>query len=147
MIWPFNRKPELSPDCYLRWLRAEKPDLLQFLRLSELEQEGLATIGDLWRAELVEQALGADLGAREAAEDDPADVEASLAQQLAAKVAGRILARGRPGAGDRPPVSFSGYGERQEVLRRQRQEAKDRAGTQLFGRPPDAPSGEGAATA
>jgi hypothetical protein len=60
-MWPFTRKPDLTNAGYQRWLRAQRPPLVMFLRLSELEQEALAGMGD----DYVQGCLAAGLEAGE----------------------------------------------------------------------------------
>ena len=138
-MWPFKRKQtiDINAESYLRWLRAEKPDFEVFFRLSELEQEGLAGLGDAWRAEMVEQALGADLSDATPPQE-PAAEEESHVMKIVGDVARGIVAK----QGGKPPVSNSGFGDRTRAYAKKRQDAHDAAGTQMFGRPPDEPSGK-----
>lgn len=117
-----RRKPPLTSAAYDRWLRAQRPPLLDFLKLSEVEQEALALIGDEYMQDLAvaigyavrdPQAAGDGIGA---ARGD-ATAEESLVRQLAAGFAKAIAAKAtakppKPEPWSPPKESFAGFGER-----------------------------------
>lgn len=114
-----RRKPPLTSAAYGRWLRAQRPPLLDFLKLSEVEQEALALIGDEYMQDLAvaigyavrdPQAAGDGIGA---ARGD-ATAEESLVRQLAATFAKTIAAKTKPKPEpwSPPKESFAGFGER-----------------------------------
>jgi hypothetical protein len=140
----FRRRPlpTVTNDAYARWLRAWRPPWVWFLRLPEEEQETLAVIGDEHSQDLA-VATALALKQPEAAvaglTTSPEALEESLARQLAAGLAGKIVqARQTPGyrPEKREPVSMGGVGDRRAERHTERQEAKDSA-RRLFGRAPD----------
>lgn len=114
-----RRKPPLTTDAYRRWLRAQRPPLTEFLRLSDVEQEALAMLGDEYMQD-VALALGAVVANPQAARDGvhaargDATAEESLVRQIAAGFAKAIAAKTPPAQKWTPPEeSFAGFGERQ----------------------------------
>ena len=116
--------PELTQDAYGRWLRAQRPPMVLFLGLSEIEQEVLACMGDEHATEMVEafalamanpQALATGVEIREAEAGDTG-AEASLAQQLAAGLAAKLKATQKaPEPWSPPRETMAGFGERRNV--------------------------------
>lgn len=117
-----RKKPPLTSEAYRRWLRAQRPPLLDFLRLSDVEQEALAMLGDEYVQDVAvafghaaanPQAAGDGIGA---ARGD-AIAEESLVRQMAAGFAKAITAK----ASAKPPAqpwtppreTFAGFGARQ----------------------------------
>ncbi len=144
MFFRRRPKPPLTADAYRRWLRAQRPPLLDFLHLSDVEQEALALLGDEYAQDAI-VAIGyalADPRAADAgldAQRETGDGEESLARRLAADLASSILRR--RGAAQEPAApaeptrmpreSLAGLGARKKF------EAIDkarRAGPTLFGR-------------
>ena len=141
----FRRKalPNITQDGYSRWLRAQRPPFEWFSKLSELEQEALATIGDSHASELVEglamalgehEAVAAGVDVRAAVGGD-AGVEETLARQLAAGMAAKLSqgAQETKPAGVRMPTeTLAGLGERKT------EEHDHGRQPRLFGREADA---------
>ena len=127
-----RKKPIVCPlGTYQRWLRAQRPDFLWFLRQEELVQEALATEGDDYVQVCVE------MGAAEVEEreKESQDEEDAVRQLSAAMVRKRL--------GDAPastePLSMGGLGQRRvardaEVAAEKRVAAKDQ---RFMGRAPD----------
>ena len=143
-MWPFRKpSPVLTNAAYSRWLRAQRPTLLWFLGMTELEQEQLALLGDLhardfavavgWAvsnpqlAEAGSAAAGGDVGGEE-----------TLARQVAGNLVRRILARGSGGDGGRAaasPATMAGFGERSAAAS-QAAKAALNGGRRFLGRAP-----------
>jgi hypothetical protein len=97
-MWPFQKRqlPIVTNAAYARWLRAQRPSWVWFFRLTEVEQEQLAMLGDE-HAERTAVGVGyavadpvlAEAGVQAARGD--LEGEVTLAKRLAADVAGRIL--------------------------------------------------------
>lgn len=140
----FKRKdtrPILTSEAYARWLRAQRPDLDTFLRLSDVEQEHLAGMGDEYVQDVC---LGIGYAVRnpEAAENGrdalQGDVgaEGTLAQQLAVATAAKLLERSHTRPKAPLDKSMGGNTERRQAAVQARQRGKDE-GRSLFGRRPD----------
>lgn len=122
------RRPRLalSNEGYRRWLRAQRPPMVWFLGLSEIEQEQLALLGDEHAQDLaiamgyaIQDPQAADAGVSAAGGDLAA--EETLARRLASGLAERLLAKR---ATPRPVTADA------------RRTPSD-AGRALFGRQPD----------
>jgi len=140
MFW--NRKasvPTLTNDGYSRWLRASRPPWAWFLRLSELEQEQLACIGDEFhraKAQLVADAIATPQVHKQ--EDSEQQKDEELAKAMAVNLLRKIGTEARPK--ESPAYSFAetlaGSGNRRRAA--QEQHAQEKASAQsLFGRHPD----------
>jgi hypothetical protein len=139
-MWPFRRtkQPTVTNEVYLRWLRAQRPPWLWFLSLSEMEQEHVAGLGDIYVQEAI--AMGHDLAE---APEAGAQTEETIARQIASVAAKAMASRAQappqaPPAAE--PVSMGGLSERRAQADAARQEARD-AGRSLFGRAPDGAAG------
>ena len=110
--------PDVTQDVYSRWLRACRPPLSWFLRLSDMEQEHLAVIGEEYTQDTV-IAIGyavADPSTAEAsvgAAEGDLDSEETLVRQLATGVAQHLL-QGKPPT-TRPKESFANFGKRRNA--------------------------------
>jgi hypothetical protein len=144
-VWPFRRDPvpTVTNDSYRRWLRAHRPPWGWFLRLSDLEQEQLALIGDEQFQDLavaigyaVADPRAADAGIAAAQGDTAA--EETLAKQVAASLIQRLVAR--PAATAAPIAtareSLGGFGDRRQNRLREAVAARTE-GRRFFGRAPD----------
>lgn len=136
----FGRKKtaDISEDAYRRWLRAQRPQWNWFFRRSEMEQEGMARLGDDYIQDCcvgigyaVKDPEIADAG-RDAATNP--ESEAILAQRIAAEMIQRKM------AGDQPvaiaePVTMGGFGARK--IRTEIRERTENGVTTFLGREPD----------
>ena len=114
-----KRLPDLTNEAYERWLRAQRPPFEWFLRLSEVEQEQLAMLGDA-HAQDFAVASGYAMQDPEAADagisamQGDSDAEETLARKLAQGFASKLMQmqpapQTRP---DRPQPSMAGFGDR-----------------------------------
>lgn len=110
-------EPLLDNEGYRRWLRAQRPPLTWFLRLSVKEQEQLAILGDEYAQDLaiavgfaVQDPKAAQAGIL-AAEGD-AESEAILAEKIARNLVQRMAAAGMTKQQSKPSApaepSFAG---------------------------------------
>jgi hypothetical protein len=114
-----KRQPDLTNEGYERWLRAQRPPFEWFLRLSEVEQEQLAMLGDA-HAQDFAIACGYAIRDPEAADagmsamQGDSNAEATLATKLAQGFASRMMQMRQPPepAPQRPHRTMSGFGER-----------------------------------
>lgn len=153
MAFPWSHKSpvDASPAGYARWLRAYRPPLDWFLRLSELEQEALAQVGDSHAIEAAvvvaevaaDPATAADV---EHARAGDVESEVSLAQQLIRGLAQQVTAGRRPAAG--PPqaadpndvpgtTTAAGFGSRRSETTRDSADRPAEALASLTGRAPE----------
>lgn len=108
MFWRRRTSPltiDASIEVYTRWLHAQRPPWPWFATLSADEQEALAAAGAAYLEDLA-VLLGyaiRDPSAADATLEAKAGDESSLASQLAAELAGRIMA-GRPEPASRAVV-------------------------------------------
>jgi len=128
-MWPFRKpRPTVTSAAYVRWLRAMRPPWLWFLRLSEMEQEHIASLGDAYAQECIEVGQGVAEDAAKAQRDDM-DTLGKVAAAFAEKVAGG--ARKAPVARSLDPaLTMAGLGQRREA-------AATREQPSFLGRQPD----------
>jgi hypothetical protein len=117
MLWK-QRQPDLTNAGYERWLRAQRPPFDWFLRLSELEQEQLAMLGDA-HVQDIAVAIGYTVRDPEAADagmsamQGDADGEATLAARLAQGLANKLINERSPEEPRQPAQrTMSGFGSR-----------------------------------
>lgn len=150
MFWRTKKDdaPVLTNETYTRWLRAQRPPWAWFLRISELEQEQLALLGDDYMRDLA-VAVGYAVADPKTAEAGAAAVggdtagEEVLAKQVANSLLARLLKGGlAPTVAPSAPQEYdvlathAGSGSR----RKQAAEAADsvrRSMASLFGQQPD----------
>lgn len=138
-----RRQPPLvlTADAYRRWLRAQRPPLADFVRLSDVEQEALALLGDEYVQDAI-VAVGyalADPRAADAGLDAQRGTESgeeTLVRRLAGEFATSILRRRE--AATPPPLptkmpreSLAGLGARKKF---ETVDKSRRAAPTLFGK-------------
>ena len=138
----FGRKKtaDISEDEYRRWLRAQRPKWDWFFRRSEMEQEGMARLGDDYTQDFcvgigyaVKDPEIADAG-RDAATNP--ESESILAQRIAADMIAAKMAGDRPGPiADEAPLTMGGFGARK--IRTEIRERTENGVTTFLGREPD----------
>ena len=142
MFWRKKTDPiEVTTETHARWLRAGRPPYEMFHRMTQVEQEALAQIGDEFDADrhvALAYAI-ADPPAADASIDAPENPasEETLVRRLAAGMVQKIQA-GREAAEDEPqePIempreSLAGFGERRTETHTDRRRAPT-----LFGAEP-----------
>jgi hypothetical protein len=118
--------PEVGPQAYALWLRAQRPPFRWFLGCSALEQEQLAELGDAYVGVCIEAGL-----------------EASTEPEPEADVVRRVVLEALQKPEDRPQArvqdvthSMGGVSRRQQRREQQQQAAKD-THRSFMGRQPD----------
>lgn len=121
MFWT-KRRPDLTNEAYERWLRAQRPPFEWFLRLSEVEQEQLAMLGDAHAQDFavacgyaIRDPETADAGMSALQGDDNA--EATLAMKMAQGFASKLMQMQEPQQRAAQPSqrTMSGFGDRRAV--------------------------------
>jgi hypothetical protein len=129
-----KRLPDLTNEAYERWLRAQRPPFEWFLRLSEVEQEQLAMLGDAHAQDFavacgyaIRDPEAADAGMSALQGDDEA--EATLAMKMAQGFASKLMQMQQPQEPPRPRTqrTMAGFGERRAI------EENKAAGPTLWG--------------
>ncbi len=113
MFWR-RKKPELTADAYRRWLRAFRPPMDLFVSASEVEQEGLATLGDAYAEDCilaVARALGVDPDATPVSGEDQAR---EIADAIMGGMTKAVQGRRTEPAG--PPQTMSGFKKEKSFL-------------------------------
>lgn len=130
MFWKRKASVTLTADVYARWLRALRPPWDWFLRISELEQEQLASLGDAYHQQLGEL-VGEALRGGPAPQQEQVDTtrEEELAKQVAANLIRKLNTKPAQATGG----SMAGLGSR----RVQTEEGRGSRMASLFGRSPD----------
>ena len=129
--------PELTNEAYARWLRAQRPPFELFLRLSALEQEAIANIGDNHVAEeamALAYAINPGLVPQDGAAGPEVDSEASLARRLAEGLTAKLGSTERPQprpVESMPRETLAGFGGRRV------EQHNEPPRPTLFGRQPD----------
>ena len=139
----FRRTPPapLTNDAYVRWLRARSPQPIAFfLKLSDLEQETLAGLGDDYEEDLAIALAYAirdpDAAALGVGREDDSDID--IEETLTARVGAAILQAHKPPEAPRArrPPTMGGRGERRAQREQADRDARDE-GRRLMGRSPD----------
>lgn len=106
-----QRVVDLTPEMYLRWLRAQRPSIEWFAVLSTIEQEALAAVGDSYVEDcgiMLGMAIRDPHAARIAADAAHGDESAAEAMQMqaAARMAEKLGVA----------LSFAGIGQGSTTL-------------------------------